>query len=164
MPASVQDRVALTTLPRLLGVLLLVGVSAAALLVSCQGERSSEETPAPEREINRSILFNLGVEDETENRAPSDSFAVEVQGREVWYPDLAYGGDSETFGEFRVGEKHAFTIYPSGPDGPALEVPFSMKPTMSSLLASSKTYIDVYDDSLIVRGPAIPNRRASYPR
>lgn len=147
-----------------MGVLLVLGLSATTLLLSCQTERSEPSEEPTDAAADREILFNLGINDKTDERAPHDRFAVEIPGREIWYPDLAYGGDSETFGEFRVGPKHTFTIYPTGPDEPSFAVPFSMKPTMSSELASSKTYIEIYDDSLVVRGPAIPNGPASYPR
>ena len=41
--------------------------------------------------------------------------------------------------------------------GRSLEVPITMKSTMSSALASSRTDIFVYDDRIVVEGPAVPD-------
>ncbi len=43
-------------------------------------------------------------------------------------------------------------------------VPFTMKPDMSSVLASSRTNITVYDDSIVVEGPAVPDERMTFER
>lgn len=40
-----------------------------------------------------------------------------------------------------------------------LAVPFTMKPDMSSVLASSRTNIAVHDDSIVVTGPAVPEEK-----
>jgi hypothetical protein len=39
-----------------------------------------------------------------------------------------------------------------------------MKPDMSSVLASSRTDIFVYDDSIVVSGPAVPDERITFDR
>jgi hypothetical protein len=50
-------------------------------------------------------------------------------------------------------------FYPAGREAPRLEVPFTMKADMSSVLASSRTNVLVYDDSLVVTGPAVPDEK-----
>lgn len=139
--------------------LLATGLIAALFVFGCQSDESEEEAASPLAE-NAEVLLNIGVERGED--LPSGAFEdleIEVPGREIWQPDLAHGGDSRAFGQFPVEETHSFIIYPEGRDGAAIEVPFTMKETMISGTAQSKTYVTLHGDSIVVRGPAISEER-----
>lgn len=146
----------------LIATVLLLGLAALSIgPLGCGSETeeaASEETAAEEAigDPDKSVLLNVGINDRTTNNPPSEELAIEVPGQELWTPDLEYGGASQEFGEYPVGEEYQLVIYPEGEEGPMESVPFSMKPEMSSGLASSKTYIHIYDDRIVVEGPAVP--------
>ncbi len=127
---------------------------------------SGEETSqAKEAESNRAILLNIGIEDETSDRPLSDAFLIDPPSGQRWTPGvLDGGGATKAFEKHPVGETRTLRLYPEGTDGHALEVPITMKSTMSSALASSRTDIFVYDDSLVVSGPAVPDKEIVFDR
>lgn len=148
----------------MLVLLLFTLVGTAPLLTGCQSESSDDDLPLYEDEADHRVLLNIGVTNETDQRAPDDSLAIQAPDHELWYPEVEHGGVSREFSEYPVGEEYTITLYPTGTDGETLEVPFEMKPTMTSGVASSKTYIEVHDDSIVVRGPAIPDEHMTFER
>jgi hypothetical protein len=122
-------------------------------------ESSKETSRATGTESNRAILLNIGIEDETEGSPLSDAFLIETPSGVRWTPSVLKGGrTTKAFEEYPVGETRTLHLYPEGDEGRALEVPITMKPDMSSVLASSRTNIFVYDDSIVVSGPAVPEK------
>jgi len=144
------------------GLLFLGLVGLSVLPISCgpesDGASEEETTKATDASADRTILLNIGIEDETEDRPLSDVFLVETPDGARWTPEAPEGGSTtEVFEKYPVGEARTLRLYPEGEDGPFLEVPITMKPGMSSALASSRTDIFVYDDSIVVSGPAVPD-------
>jgi len=133
--------------------------------IGCGGD-SDEATPDPAAEtVDRSVLLNVGIIDETETRPVPEQFTIESPGGERWRPDLSEVGlVTNDFDSFPVGERHEFYIYPMGDEGAPLAVPFTMQPDMSSALASSRTNIMIHDDSIVVEGPAIPDGKQTFDR
>lgn len=149
--------------------LFLLGLAAFVIVpVSCNpepDETSKNETTQIEGNPDRSILLNIGIEDETEERPLSDAFLLETPSGTRWTPGLQEGRwTTKAFEKHPVGETRTLRIYPEGKDGPALEVPITMKSDMSSALASSRTAVVVYDDSIVVSGPAVPDERMTFDR
>lgn len=146
-------------------VVLFLGLAAFTLApLSCGTEpdegAEQETTQTSAANPDRTILLNIGVEDETEERPLSDAFLVETPSGTRWTPGvLEGGGATKAFENHPVGETRTLRLYPEGQEQPALEVPITMKPDMSSALASSRTDIFVYDDSIVVSGPALPEGR-----
>lgn len=121
------------------------------------GEETSE---VAESDTDRAILLNVGIEDETANRPLSDEFVIETPSGARWSPGTLQGaGATKAFEKHPVGETRTLRLYPEGEESSALEVPITMKPDMSSALASSRTEIVVYDDSIAVTGPAVPDEK-----
>lgn len=151
-------------------VVLFLGLAALSLApLSCGTEgdhTSSEETSQATRaESNRTILLNVGIEDDTKDRPLSDAFLVETPNGARWAPGvLDGGGATKAFDKHPVGETRTLRLYPEGEEGRALEVPITMKSDMSSVLASSRTDIFVYDDSIVVSGPAVPDKKIVFDR
>lgn len=109
------------------------------------------------------MLLNLGVEDHTRQRSFPAEFLIVTPGGNQWQPDpLEGGGVTRAFEKYPVGEEQRLLLYPEGKDGPRLAVPVTMKPDMSSVLASSRTDIAVHDDSIVVTGPAVPDERMTF--
>lgn len=156
-----------TQKPYLVAAALVISLGALILgPVGCgSGEERSNETAAEEAGgAPKRLQLNMGVDDRTTEIPPSDEFAIQVPGEELWTPDLEYGGTGRLFGEYPVGEEYEFYLYPEGKEGPRQRVPFSMKPDMSSGLASSKTYVRIYDDRIVVDGPAVPDGKMTLDR
>ncbi len=168
MPATATRRRAASSI--LVTSVLFLGLVALSIApLSCGTEpdnASSEETSrATETESNRTILLNIGIEDETEERPLSDAFLLETPSGEHWSPGaLDGGGTTKTFEKHPVGETRTLRLYPEGEEEPALEVPITMTSDMSSVLASSRTDLVVYDDSIVVSGPAVPDERMTFDR
>lgn len=135
-------------------------------LTGCTDADDSPSQNASSASADRSILLNIGLTIETEDRPLSDSFVVEGPDSVRWSPDLSEDGGFVTkeFGEYPVGADHEFSIYPNGEDGPRLTVPFAMKADMSSALASSRTEITVRDDQIVVEGPAVRDGKMEFDR
>jgi hypothetical protein len=147
--------------------LALAAFSLAPLSCGTESDEASEAETAEavEGDTDRTILLNVGIEDETENRPLPDAFLIETPSGQRWSPDvLDGGGATRAFEKHPVGETRTLRLYPEGKDGHALEVPITMKSTMSSALASSRTDIFVYDDSLVVSGPAVPDEEIVFDR
>lgn len=127
---------------------------------------SSDTASEPHTEAaGRSVLLNVGFTDKTEARRPSEQFIVETPRSTRWAPDVREGGfTTKAFETYPVGESNTLLLFPEGEDGPRVEVPFTMKADMSSILASSRTNITVYDDSIVVAGPAVPDKRMTFDR
>lgn len=123
--------------------------------LGCGSESEEEAAEEAIGESDKRIELNMGVDDRTTGNPPSEGLAIKVPGHDLWTPDLEYGGTSERFQEFPVGEEYDLHIYPEGENGPRQTISFSMKPDMSSGLASSKTYVEIYDDRIVVKGPAV---------
>ena len=135
--------------------------------IGCETDDASEEAPAEQNEpmADRSVLLNVGFEDKTDERPPSDQFLVESPKSNRWRPVSLEGGFlTNDFEEYPIGSTYELLIYPEGEAGSRLVVPFSMKPTMSSALASSRTDIVAHDDSIVVTGPAVPDERMTFER
>lgn len=151
-------------------VVLVLGLAASSLApLSCgtEPDDASEQqaTTANEENPNRSIVLNIGIEDDTQDRSLSDAFLIETPSGARWSPDvLDGGGATKTFEKYPVGDTRTLRLYPEGEAGRALEVPITMKPDMSSMLASSRTDIFVYDDSIVVSGPAVPDEKTTFDR
>lgn len=146
-------------------VVLFLGLGAFTLApLSCgtEPDEASEEetTQTSTANSDRAILLNIGIEDETEENPLSDAFLLETPSGTRWTPGvLEGGGATKAFENHPVGETRTLRLYPEGEEGRLLEVPITMKPDMSSALASSRTDIFVYDDSIVVSGPAVPEGR-----
>ncbi len=166
MPATATRRSPVRSL--LVPLALALGTVAIGLgPIGCGTDEASNDAPAEQNEqtADRSILLNVGFEDKTDQRAPSDQFLVESPKSSRWQPVSLEGGFlTNDFEKYPVGSTHELLIHPEGEDGPRLVVPFSMKPTMSSALASSRTDIVAYDDSIVVTGPAVPDERMTFER
>jgi len=166
MPATTTQR---TWAPSSLLITIALGLGLAALSLaplSC-GTESDEASEAEtvEGDTDRTILLNVGIEDETENRPLPDAFLIETPSGQRWSPGvLDGGGATRAFEKHPVGETRTLRLYPEGNAGRALEVPITMKSTMSSALASSRTDIFVYDDSIVVSGPAVPEEKVVFDR
>lgn len=144
-------------------VLLCIGLLVFLFVVGCSSDTDEAGEPTEAiYETNTEVLLNIGVERGENLGDAVDGITIEVPDSDPWQANLTYGGATRAFGDFPVDETHAFTIYPEGTSNTALEVPFTMKRTMVSGTASSKTYVTVHPDSIVVRGPAIPGERASY--
>lgn len=154
--------------PTIRGVLIVTALAAgfAALLIGPIGCGSEPEESGQEavESSDKRVQLNLGVDDRTDTRPPSDQLAIKAPGHDLWQPELSHGGASRLFDEYPVGEEYELYIFPDGEDGPRLVVPFSMKPDMMSGMASSKTYVEIYDDRFEVNGPAIPEGTVSLER
>jgi len=169
MPATTTQRSATSSS---LLVTIAFGLSLAALSLgplSCgtESDEVSEQNTAQgtEGDTDRTILLNIGIEDETENRPFSDAFLIETPNGARWTPGaLDGGGATRAFEKHPVGETRTLRLYPEGEGRKALEVPITMKSDMSSALASSRTDIFVYDDSIVVEGPAIPDGEMGFDR
>lgn len=143
--------------------LLSAGLIAVFFVFGCRSDTDeSEERANTIYEANTEVLLNIGVERGEDLGDAVDGITIEVPGYDTWEANLAYGGDTRAFGDFPVGETRSFTVYPEGTSGTAIEVPFTMKGTMTSGTASSKTYVTVHNDSIVVRGPAIPGEREAF--
>ncbi|MFO8099359.1 MAG: hypothetical protein R6T83_07010 [Salinibacter sp.] len=169
MPATTTQRSTTATSPLVTAALCLALAAFSLAPVSCGTESddpSGEETSqAEEADSNRAILLNIGIEDETSDRPLSDAFVIEPPSGERWAPGvLDGGGATKAFEKHPIGETRTLRLYPEGKDGHALEVPITMKPAMSSALASSRTDIFVYDDSIVVSGPAVPDKEIVFDR
>jgi len=149
---------------------LFLGLAASSLApLSCGTEADDpsdqQTTPTVEENTDRDILLNIGIEDDTKDRSLSGAFLIETPSGQRWSPGvLDGGGATKAFEKHPVGETRTLRLYPEGEAGRALEVSITMKSTMSSALASSRTDIFVYDDSLVVTGPAVPNKRMAFDR
>lgn len=140
----------------------LVALSVAPISCGTEPDEGSETDPTETTETNtdRAILLNIGIEDKTEDRPLSDAFLLETPDGTRWSPGgFETGRGTKAFEKYPVGETRILRIYPEGEDGPAMEVSITMKADMSSVLASSRTNILVYDDSIAVEGPAVPDEK-----
>jgi hypothetical protein len=145
----------------------LVVLTATPLSCGTEPEEASEPEASQTTEANtdRAILLNVGVEDGTKDRPPSDDLLLEPPSGERWTPGILDGGGAtNAFEKHPIGESRTLRLYPQGEDGQVLEIPITMKPDMSSVLASSRTDIFVYDDSIVVSGPAVPDKRITFDR
>lgn len=153
-----------------IGIVLLLGLAALSVgPLGCNSETEearSERSAADEAigDTGKRVQLNMGIDDRTTENPPSEGLAIEVPGEDLWTPDLEHGGSSRLFGEYPVGESYEFYLYPEGKEGPRQTVSFSMKPDMSSALASSKTYIRIYDDRVVIEGPAVPDGEVTLDR
>jgi hypothetical protein len=161
MPATAAKRRSPTAL--LIPLALALGALAIAVgPIGCSSEDASEAPAADQTEetTSRPVLLNLGVEDHTQERPFPDQFLIVTPGGNQWRPELATSGfATRAFEKYPVGEPKKLSVYSAGKEGPRLEVPFTMKADMSSVLASSRTNVLVYDDSLVVTGPAVPDEK-----
>ncbi len=166
MPATAPKRQSPTAV--LIPLALALGALAISVgPVGCSSEDASEAPPTEQTEETTSqpVLLNLGVEDHTQEHPFPDQLLIITPGGNQWQPaPLAGGGVTRAFEKYPVGEPKKLSLYPAGKDSSRLEVPITMKPDMSSVLASSRTDVLVYDDSLVVTGPAVPDEKASFDR
>lgn len=169
MPATTTQRP--TTSSLLVTATLFLGLAAFSLApLSCGtdgDETASNGASATQSESNtdREILLHIGIEDDTKDRPPSETFLIETPRGARWSPGVLDGaGATKPFEKYPVGETHTLRLFPEGDNGDPLEVPITMKPDMSSALASSRTDIFVYDDSIVVSGPAVPDERMTFDR
>lgn len=166
MPATAAKRRSPTAL--LIPIALAMGALAIAVgPVGCSSEDASETPAADQTEETTSqpVLLNLGVEDHTQERAFPDGLLIVTPRGNQWRPELATSGfATRAFEKYPVGESQKLSLYPAGKEDPRLEVPFTMKADMSSILASSRTNVLVYDDSIVVSGPAVPNEQVTFDR
>ncbi len=167
MPETATQRRAASSI--LVSGILFLGLAALSIApLSCGTEpedASGESSQGKETESNRAILLNIGIDDETEERPLSDAFLLETPSGARWTPGhQEEGGATKAFEKHPIGETRTLRIYPEGEDGPTLEVPITMKSDMSSALASSRTNIFVYDDRIVVEGPAVPDGEMVFDR
>jgi hypothetical protein len=150
-------------LTRALVVLLTAALAACA---SPAGERptatrTSAATPAPARQT---VVLDIAVFDDSVDRPLADDFEVWVRGSGSWYPDVEFGADSRTFGEYQVGEADEFYIYPDGRDATEVRVEFTMQPDMIAGSDMARTLVEVTDSEVIVIGLAIPDQEQRFSR
>lgn len=133
--------------------------------IGCDGGPEEQASQTNEKSTERSILLNIGIENDTDRRPLASGFLIETPSGAHWAPDVPEGeGVTKAFEKHSVGKTRTLRIYPKGEGGRSLEVPITMKHDMSSLLASSRTDIFVYDDSIVVSGPAVPDSRVTFDR
>lgn len=128
------------------------------------GKVGGDASAPPAGSSDKRVVLNISVEDATQARAP-EGFTVRVpEDSAAWVPDLAWGGASRAFGEYRVSRERVFYVRPDSASGRQVAVPFQMQPNMISGVAASTTRLTLYDDSLVARGPAIPGERKTFER
>ena len=83
-------------------------------IVSTQPSPPSPTTIfAPAPQASGPMEFELFVSDWTNNvPPPTDAFVV-VEGVESWTPDLEFGGDVHSFGEFKIVNRAPFSSTPT---------------------------------------------------
>lgn len=103
------------------------------------------------------VAFDVSVFDWTESVPPGDVHIV--VGDETWQPDMEFGGDVRSFGDFEVGTPATVMVYPDGLGSRAIEVTFVMTEEMApkSGSAETQTHVEIYDDEVQVWGLAIPD-------
>ena len=142
------------------GALFIIGILVVAFLLVqvFAGDGDGEADGSSE------ALLEVTVFDWTETNPPID--ALVVAGEDTWTPDLEFGGDSHGFRPFPVGESHTFTIYPDGRSANAIDVSFVMTEEMVPISGSARalTNVEIYDDTVIVSGMAIPGFERTYSR
>src|SRR5680860_354379 len=123
-------------------------------------------TPAPIKTPailqSTKVLLEIAVWDEMEKSSAHNRMEIWVKGYGSWFPDLKYGGDKHSLGEFTVGGENEFFFYPKGRDGIEIKVPFKMTNEMISGSDQAQTIISVYDNKVEVFGQAI-GRSIEYP-
>lgn len=130
-------------------------------------ESDANRAAAPERAAlgeAKQVRLHVSVSDRTGQQPLPEQFAIEAPGVDLWQPNIKFGRATRQFPVYPVGKEYELYIYPRGEDGPRRQVSFSMKARSSSELALSKTHIEIYDDSIIVTGPAIFGERISMGR
>lgn len=110
------------------------------------------------------VRLHVSISDRTGQRPLSEHFAVEAPGVDLWQPNLKFGRATRQFPVYPVGKEQELYIYPQGEDGPRRRISFSMKASMKSGKAPSKTHLEIYDDSIVATGPAISGGRIAIGR
>lgn len=144
--------------------LLVLSLTVFGSLVGCGSE--ANENPEGERATlgKEGVRLHISISDRTGKHPLSEHFAIEAPGEELWRPNIKFGRATRQFAVYPVGKEYELVIYPRGKNGPRQRVPFSMKASMKSGTALSKTQLKIYDDSIITTGPAVPGGRMSIAR
>jgi hypothetical protein len=100
-------------------VLLCLGlVALTATPLSCGEASEPEASQTTEANTDRAILLNVGVEDDTKDRPPSDDLLLEPPSGERWTPGILDGGGAtNAFEKHPIGESRTLRLYPQGEDG-----------------------------------------------
>lgn len=144
--------------------LLVLSLAVFGSLVGCGSD--AKEDPRGERATlgTEGVRLHISISDWTGQRPLSEQFAIEAPGEGLWHPNVKFGRATRQFAVYPVGKEYELYIYPRGKNGPRQRVPFSMKESMKSGRALSKTKFKIYDDSIITTGPAVPGGRMSIAR
>lgn len=156
--SSVRSRIALGALA--------VGLAIVGMGVF-SGCGSEPDRPASAERVElgeKSIRLHIGVSDHTGRRPPSDRFAIRTPDVDHWRPRFEFGRAERQFNAYPIGEDYEVYIYPRGENGPRYRLPFTMKPDMISGMPGSKTRLEIYDDSIVAVGPAVPDGQIAFAR
>lgn len=123
---------------------------------------ASAPTTAPS--ATSAVELKLSVFDWTETNPPPVEAFVVVGGKQVWTPDLEFGGDVHSFGTFEIGEPSTIVVYPDGHEGSEISVEFVMTSDMISGSDRDQTHVEIYDSEVLVWGTAIPGFEQSFDR
>ena len=117
----------------------------------------AEATTRSRSDESGSVELEVSFFDWTETNPPSEEAFVVVEGVGSWTPDLEFGGDGHSFGNFVIGVPGTLLIYPDGHEGKQLSVTFVMTDQMISGSAQALTHIEIFDSEVLVYGEAIPD-------
>lgn len=124
---------------------------------------SPSPTVAPAPRPPAQVLLDIVVWDDTKTR-PLGKTEVWVRGQGSWFPQLRYGGDGKALGEYPVGQRNRFFLYPDGRGGREIRVVFRMRSAMISGSDQAQTVVSISDRQVEVTGQAIPGRTKVFPR
>lgn len=141
----------------------LLGLSL-VVLGGCESDLNRDPSPKRAALGTKHVRLHISISDRTGRRPLSKQFAIEAPGTDLWHPSIEFGRATRQFPVYPVGKEYELYIYPRGKDGPRRPVSFSMKESMRSGMASSKTHIEIYDDSIVAIGPAVPGGRVAIDR
>lgn len=118
-------------------------------------EPTTSSSTAPKETAE--VALDISVFDWTESNPPGDVHVV--VGDETWQPELEFGGDVRSFGNFEVGIPATFVVYADGLGGRAVGVTFLMTDEMAPKSGSAETltHVEIHDNEVQVWGLAIPD-------
>ncbi|MGB7294206.1 MAG: hypothetical protein WBC70_01325 [Candidatus Aminicenantales bacterium] len=117
---------------------------------------------SPQKELAK--LLEISIWPKTEKKPLGERTEIWIKGHGSWFPNLKYGGDKRSFGNYKVGEVKEFFLYPDGRNGIEIKVQFKMTAEMISGSDAAVILIDIFDDKVEVVGQAIEGRSVVFKR